>query len=161
VATAYRQPQLRRRLQAVVLVALSALSTVAAHAQGHQADPGAPFFLLTDSGFAPRQEARVRVEGNPDDFAAYGGVDIVVYRVPHPLAFLEEQQDLHQVQVPGRYVGEGVGNTLSFLWDKWFAKSRMIWQQLFTTHARSAVVAAAPQLRLSSHLSYHRLYYIH
>jgi len=97
----------------------------------------------------------VRVEGNPSDFAAYGGVDIVVYRVPHPLAFLKAQRDLHQVQVPGRYVGEGVGNTLSFLWDTWFAKSRLIWQQLFTTRTRSAVVAVAPQLRQASPYSYH------
>ncbi|MDE3071260.1 MAG: alpha-2-macroglobulin family protein [Pseudomonadota bacterium] len=100
----------------------------------------------------------MRVEGNPDDFAAYGGVDIVVYRVPHPLAFLKAQHDLHQVQVPGHYVGEGVGNTLSFLWDRWFAKSRMIWQQLFTTRARSAVVTAAPQLKQAPPQSYHPHY---
>lgn len=129
--------------------------TATAQGQGYQPDGGAPFFLLTDSGFTSQQDARVRVEGNPDDFAAYGGVDIVVYRVPHPLAFLRAQRNLHQIQLPGHYVGEGVGNTLSYLWDTWFAKSRKTWQQLFTTRARSAVVAAAPQLKQAPPSSYH------
>lgn len=100
----------------------------------------------------------MRIEGDPSMFAAYGGVDIVVYRVPHPLAFLAQQRDLHRVRVGGRYVGEGVGNTLGFLWNRWFARSRMLWQQLFTTRTRRAVVAAAPQLRQAPPRSYHPHY---
>ncbi len=121
----------------------------------HQVDAGAPFFVLSDSGFSSTDIARVRIEGPPDAFQSYGGVDIVLYRVPHPLAFLEHQKDLHRVQVDGHYSGEGVSNTLSFLWDKWFAKSRLIWQQIFTGRVRSAVVQTTPSLSQAPPRSYH------
>lgn len=121
----------------------------------HQADAGEPFFVLSDSGFSSNDNARVRIEGSPEAFRHYGGVDIVLYRVPHPLDFLEHQKDLHRVQVQGRYSGEGVSNTLSFLWDKWFAKSRLIWQQIFTSNVRSAMVQSAPSLSQAPPRAYH------
>ena len=49
----------------------------------------------------------------------YGGVDIVVYRVPRPLAFLERQKNLHRVDVAGARREEGLANTLAHLWDRW------------------------------------------
>jgi alpha-2-macroglobulin len=113
---------------------------------GYQPVEGAPFFLLADSGFTSDTVARVRVEGDPSVFDAYDGVDVVVYRVPKPLDFLEHQKDLHRIQVNGDYSGEGLANTISFLWDKWFKKSRMIFQQIFTGDARQSVINAAPSM---------------
>jgi uncharacterized protein YfaS (alpha-2-macroglobulin family) len=115
---------------------------------------GAPFFLLADSGFTSSQTARVRVEGDPDTFAEYGGVDIVLYQIPHPLDFLKKQKDLHRIQVEGNYSGDGLQNTVNFLWDKWFKKSRMVFQQLFTEQARSAVTDVAPAMKQASPGSY-------
>jgi len=96
----------------------------------------------------------VRIEGDPGVFEDYGGVDVVVYRVPKPLDFLKGQKDLHRIQVNGDYAGEGLANTISFLWDKWFKKSRMIFQQIFTGAARQSVVAAAPSMTQAAPGSY-------
>jgi uncharacterized protein YfaS (alpha-2-macroglobulin family) len=121
---------------------------------GYRPAQGAPFFLLADSGFTSDTIARVRVEGDPAVFDDYGGVDVVVYRVPKPLDFLEHQKDLHRIQVSGDYAGEGLANTISFLWDKWFKKSRMVFQQIFTGAARQSVVSAAPSMTQAAPASY-------
>jgi len=115
---------------------------------------GAPFFLLTDSGFTSQDIARVRVEGDPSVFSDYGGVDIAVYKIPHPLDFLKQQKDLHRIQINGDYAGDGLSNTLAFLWDKWFKKSRMVFQQLFSVDARRTVTQVAPALRQAAPASY-------
>lgn len=115
---------------------------------------GAPFFLLADSGFTSSQTARVRLEGDPDAFAEYGGVDIVLYQIPHPLDFLKKQKDLHRIQVDGNYSGDGLQNTVNFLWDTWFKKSRMVFQQIFTERARSAVTDVAPAMKQAAPASY-------
>jgi uncharacterized protein YfaS (alpha-2-macroglobulin family) len=122
---------------------------------GYRPVEGSPFFLLSDSGFTSQDNARVRVEGDPYAFEQYGGVDVVLYRVPNPLEFLKGQKDLHRIQVNGDYAGEGLANTLSFLWDKWFKKSRMVFQQIFTADARSSVVNIAPQMRQAPASSIH------
>jgi uncharacterized protein YfaS (alpha-2-macroglobulin family) len=121
---------------------------------GYRPVEGAPFFLLADSGFTSDAVARVRIEGDPSVFDDYGGVDVVVYRVPKPLDFLERQKDLHRIQVNGDYSGEGLANTLAFLWDKWFKKSRMVFQQIFTGAARQSVISAAPSMTQAPPASY-------
>jgi uncharacterized protein YfaS (alpha-2-macroglobulin family) len=166
VATPKRQSQLYRRVPAALFVALSLLASPTAWRDSAAAEPrslisgyhpveGAPFFLLTDSGFTGNDIARVRIEADPSTFSQYGGVDVVVYRVPKPLEFLKGQKDLHRIQVNGDYVGEGLANTVSFLWDKWFKKSRMVFQQIFTGNARQAVIDAAPTLKQPPPASYH------
>lgn len=116
----------------------------------YQRTSGAPFFILADSGFTSKDEARLRVEGEPQVFAEYSGLDVVVYRVPQPLTFLARQQDLHRIAVDGDYAGEGLSNALAYLSDKWIKKSRMLWQQLFASRVRAAVVAAVPALHQTS-----------
>ncbi|UXI67589.1 MG2 domain-containing protein [Tahibacter amnicola] len=114
---------------------------------GYRSVAGAPFFVLADSGFTTRDEARVRLEGDPWSMEDYAGIDIVLYRVPNPMTFLKAQKDLHRVSVAGEYTGEGLANVLAYLWDRWFKQSRMSWQQLFTVQSRRAVVETVPTLK--------------
>ncbi|TWI70273.1 hypothetical protein IP91_01357 [Pseudoduganella lurida] len=113
---------------------------------------GEPFFLLADTGFGSAEEARVRLEVPGRDMArmtleAYSGADIVVYRVPEPLEFLKKQRNLHRVQVEGNFQGEGLANTLRYLWDSWWKQSRLAWRKLFSSDARKAVTTEQPQLK--------------
>ena len=90
----------------------------------------------------------MRVEVNsPDSLAQAGGIDIRVYRVPDALGFLQKQKNLHRVQIDAAPADPGVSNTLTHLWDSWQAKARLTWQGVFSSDARSAVVAQAPTLK--------------
>lgn len=109
---------------------------------------GEPFFLLSDASFASNEAAQVRLEVTaPQQLMATGGVDIVVYRVPEPLAFLQKQRNLHRIDVAAVSAPEGLANTLTHVWDNWVVKSRLAWQKLFSAEARKAVTAQAPALK--------------
>lgn len=117
---------------------------------GYRLYRGEPFFLLSDTSYGPDDEARVRLEVAGRDFNSftqYGGVDIVVYRIVDPLEFLKQQRNLHRIKTEGNYIGEGLSNTLHFLWDDWYKKSRRIWQGIFTSRARLDVTKEVPQLK--------------
>ncbi|MBP1206124.1 uncharacterized protein YfaS (alpha-2-macroglobulin family) [Duganella sp. 1411] len=112
---------------------------------------GEPFFLLSDASYGSADMARVRLEVPGRDMGrmnleAYSGADIVVYRVPAPMDFLKKQRNLHRIQVEGNYQGEGLANTLSFLWDSWWKQSRLAWRKLFSPEARVAVISEQPKL---------------
>lgn len=118
---------------------------------GYQTFKGAPFFLLSDAAYGSADIARVRMEVPGRDFAQsgleqYGGVDVVVYRVPQPLEFLKKQRNLHRVDVTANYKGEGLINALSQLWNHWWRKSRMAFRRLFSSEARQAVTENQPSL---------------
>ena len=100
----------------------------------------------------------MRVEGDNSVFEAYSGLDLVVYRVPQPLEFLQKQKDLHRVTVSGEMIGEGLSNTVNFLSDKWFKKSRILWQQIFAAPVRKAVVDAVPGLHQASRYDFGPVY---
>jgi uncharacterized protein YfaS (alpha-2-macroglobulin family) len=115
---------------------------------GYEPLRGEEFFLLSDASVGSDGVAVVRLEVPAAwDVARYGGVDVVVYRVPEPLDFLKAQPNLHRVQVKPVHVGEGAGNTLRYLWTSWNRRARASWQLLFTAEARQAVTARAPELR--------------
>src|SRR5438034_1193606 len=154
MASRARQPQLRRRLPAGVLVALivAALAgALASEASGYEPARGDQFFLLSDGSVGADGVAVVRLEtpaGAPyGHVEGYGGADIVVYRVPDPIAFLKRQPNLHRVEVKGAYEGEGLANTLSHLWSQWNRQARQSWQRLFVSGARKAVTMRAPETR--------------
>ncbi|NML43225.1 alpha-2-macroglobulin family protein [Ramlibacter sp. G-1-2-2] len=122
----------------------------AAPAQDYEAPAGAPFFLLTDSSFGSGEEARVRLEMAAGDLSALdetGGVDVALYRVADPLAFLRQQKNLHRVDLRASARPDGLGNALSFLWDGAWIKARKLWQSLFAPAARVSVTKEAPQLK--------------
>ncbi len=109
---------------------------------------GEPFFLLADATFGSAEVAKIRLEvNNPQSLEQAGGIDVVLYRIPEPLAFLQKQKNLHRVQVEGRPADEALGNTLTHLWDNWVVKSRLAWQKIFSADARSSVVTQAPELK--------------
>jgi uncharacterized protein YfaS (alpha-2-macroglobulin family) len=113
---------------------------------------GQPFFLLSDASFGSNQTAQVRLEAPGRDFKdalqPYGGADIVVYRVGKPLDFLKAQKNLHRLNVAPNYQGEGLANTLAYLWDRWFTEARRAWQRVLSFATRSKATEAAPQFRL-------------
>jgi uncharacterized protein YfaS (alpha-2-macroglobulin family) len=163
VATSGQQSQFRRSVSALVPVLKLGLGaalalTLLAGADAREADPsnytpfkGEPFFLLSDATYGSTEQARVRLEVPGRDAAranleAYSGADIVVYRVPQPLEFLKHQRNLHRVEVTGNYQGEGLANTLSYLWDTWWKQSRLAWRRIFSSAARHAVTQAQPAL---------------
>ena len=169
----FHRPPLRLPLQATFIAALIALqapaSLLAAEAGAKRAakvaavaEPvgkpalespyapfaGEPFFLLADATFGSTDPAKVRLEvNNPQSLEQAGGIDVVLYRIPEPLAFLQKQKNLHRVQVEGRAADEALGNTLTHLWDNWIVKSRLAWQKIFSADARSSVVTQAPELK--------------
>jgi uncharacterized protein YfaS (alpha-2-macroglobulin family) len=115
---------------------------------------GQPFFLLSDASYGTGDVARVRLEVPGRDYARasleqYSGVDIVVYRVPEPLEFLKKQRNLHRIEVAGNYQGEGLANTLKYLWDSWWKQSRLAWRKMFSPNARQAVTQIQPRLATS------------
>lgn len=156
-----------RRLFPLALAVATAWAAMQPLAAGAAADPqpqplensrtpytGEPFFLLSDATFASDQTALVRLEVNqPSALEQVGGVDVLVYRIPDALPFLQKQKNLHRVQVGARAADEGLANTLTHLWDSWVVKSRLAWQQMFSSSARRAVTQQAPELKTPAKLT--------
>jgi uncharacterized protein YfaS (alpha-2-macroglobulin family) len=159
VATTRRQSQFRRLLSTGFLVALilallglagagTAGEMAAAHSN-YRPLSGEEFFLLAESSYGSDEQASVRLEIQRDssELEEYGGVDIAIYRVPEPIAFLRAQSNLHRVKVPARPQPEGMANMLQLSWDKIWANTRFAWKRLFSPAARRATTAAAPELK--------------
>ena len=127
-----------------------------AHAQEREASSpnyrpitGESFFLLSETSYGSDQVASVRLEvqRNSWQLEEFGGVDIAVYKVPDPIAFLRAQDNLHRVKVSAKPQPEGMSNMLRVSWDKIWTNSRFAWHRLFSADARKATTAAAPELR--------------
>ena len=80
----------------------------------------------------------------------YGGVDVRLYRIPDPMAFLRQQKNLHRIVVQPQYLGDGLNNTLTWLWDNWYGKSRRVMQRTFSSQSRQNVTQALPELQLGN-----------
>ena len=116
---------------------------------------GGTFFLLADSSFSSSEEAKVRLEAPGRDYRRYqmeeyGGVDVRLYRIPDPMAFLRQQKNLHRIVVQPQYLGDGLNNTLTWLWDNWYGKSRRVMQRTFSSQSRQNVTQALPELQLGN-----------
>ena len=122
---------------------------------GYTPVPGESFFLLADSSFASDEQAMVRLEAPGRDYRRfrmeqYGGADIRVYRIDKPLDFLRRQKNLHRVVSDGQFKGEGLSNTLSYLWDNWYRKSRRVMQRAFSYESRQQVTEEVPELKMGN-----------
>ena len=115
--------------------------------------PPGKILLLSDSAFSSSEEARVRLEA-PQQWAieSYGGVDVRLYRIPKPLEFCKTK-NLHRLQTEVNYQGDGIANTLSYLWDSWYKDSRRLMQKVFSSEARTAVINTTPQLGMGDALN--------
>lgn len=122
---------------------------MAAPASNYRPVAGEEFFLLAETSYGSDETASVRLEIQRDSstLEEYGGVDIAIYRVPDPIAFLKAQSNLHRIKVPAKPQPEGMGNMLRLSWDKIWANSRFAWKRLFSPAARQATTATAPELR--------------
>ncbi|MDR2625547.1 MAG: hypothetical protein LBC37_04370, partial [Zoogloeaceae bacterium] len=116
----------------------------------YRAPKGVPFFVLTDTQYGSADNALLRIEippGSNWDVRDFGGVDILLYRVPQPLAFLKGQKNLHRIEVKARPRNDGgVANTLSYLWSNAWNSSRSLWRDLFSRQAKYSVTATVPAL---------------
>jgi len=122
---------------------------------GYTPVAGESFFLLADSSFASDEQAMVRLEAPGRDYRRfrmepYGGADIRVYRIDKPLDFLKRQKNLHRVVSDGQFKGEGLSNTLAYLWDNWYRKSRRVMQRAFSYESRQQVTEAVPELKMGT-----------
>ncbi|MCG6575841.1 alpha-2-macroglobulin family protein [Pseudomonas sp. AF32] len=120
---------------------------------GYTPVAGESFFLLADSSFASDEQAMVRLEAPGRDYRRfrmepYGGADIRVYRIEKPLDFLKRQKNLHRVVSDGQFKGEGLSNTLAYLWDNWYRKSRRVMQRAFSYESRQQVTEQVPELKM-------------
>ncbi|WP_082344554.1 alpha-2-macroglobulin [Pseudomonas sp. P1.8] len=120
---------------------------------GYTPVAGESFFLLADSSFASDEQAMVRLEAPGRDYRRYrmepyGGADIRVYRIDKPLDFLKRQKNLHRVVSDGQFKGEGLSNTLAYLWDNWYRKSRRVMQRAFSYESRKQVTEQVPELKM-------------
>jgi len=124
---------------------------------GYEPIKGQPFFLLSDASYGTDQEALVRLEAPgreyKDELSRYGGADILVYRVPQPLEFLKAQKNLHRIDVKANYTGEGLANTLAYLWDNWTRQARRAWQRVLSFATRSKAVETAPQFSMGDQMT--------
>ncbi|MHC8368759.1 alpha-2-macroglobulin family protein [Pseudomonas sp. ZT5P21] len=122
---------------------------------GYTPVAGESFFLLADSSFASDEQAMVRLEAPGRDYRRfrmepYGGADIRVYRIEKPLDFLKRQKNLHRVVSNGQFKGEGLSNTLAYLWDNWYRKSRRVMQRAFSYESRKQVTEEVPELKMGA-----------
>lgn len=122
---------------------------------GYAPVAGESFFLLADSSFASDEQAMVRLEAPGRDYRRfrmepYGGADIRVYRIDKPLDFLKRQKNLHRVVSDGQFKGEGLSNTLAYLWDNWYRKSRRVMQRAFSYESRKHVTEEVPELKMGA-----------
>jgi len=143
-------------LVASVLLPLSSLHAEdTVNPSGYSPVGGESFFLLADASFATDEVAQVRLEAPGRDYRRYtmepyGGVDMRVYRIDQPLEFLKRQKNLHRVVAEGQFKGEGLSNTLSYLWDNWYRKSRRVMQRAFSYESRKNVTEEAPELKMGT-----------
>ena len=122
---------------------------------GYAPVSGESFFLLADSSFASDEQAVVRLEAPGRDYRRfrmepYGGADIRVYKIDKPLDFLKRQKNLHRVVSDGQFKGEGLSNTLAYLWDNWYRKSRRVMQRAFSYESRQQVTEQVPELKMGN-----------
>ncbi len=106
---------------------------------------------MSDKAYGTGDAAQIRLEivsteSGMSTVEVNGGVDVVLYKVPRPVAFLQRQRNLHRISTDLPAREEGLRNTLAHLWDRWFRATRMAWRAIFTAAVRKETVKQAPAL---------------
>ena len=114
------------------------------------ADDNAGFFILSDRSYSSQEQAQVRLEvQSVDAVHQNAGVDIVVYKVPKPIPFLQSQKNLHRINTQAQPAQEGVWNSIVAIWDYVANSARQMARKLFTEDVRQTTVETAPELHVA------------
>lgn len=114
------------------------------------ADENAGFFILSDRSYSSQEQAQVRLEvQSVDAVHQNAGVDIAVYKVPKPIAFLQSQKNLHRINTQAQPAQEGVWNSIVAIWDYVANSARDLARKLFSEEARQTTVETAPELHVA------------
>lgn len=105
------------------------------------------FFILSDRSFSSQEQAQVRLEMQ-DVQAVHNnaGMEIAVYKVPHPIAFLQKQSNLHRINTKAQAAKPGVWNAIVAMWDYVAQTARNLARKFFSEDARRTTVNVAPDL---------------
>ena len=84
-------------------------------AHASESSENAGFFILSDRSYGSQEIAQIRLEVQ-DVQAVHqnAGVDIAVYKVPNPIAFLQKQSNLHRINTQAQPAQPGVWNCLLY-----------------------------------------------
>jgi uncharacterized protein YfaS (alpha-2-macroglobulin family) len=148
VETKRKQSQFYRYIQVWIFVLLTSLTASAQSflQSGYRPLAGNNFFILTDATFSSQDVSKIRFEinssnGDIDKVDEYGGVDIAIYEVSQPINFLKSQKNLHRVNTKYDYRPSGeVANAVSYVWDHFYKKSRLLWQTFLSQEVRTKAV---------------------
>ena len=123
------------------------LAICVAHAS--ESSENAGFFILSDRSYGSQEIAQIRLEVQ-DVQAVHqnAGVDIAVYKVPNPIAFLQKQSNLHRINTQAQPAQPGVWNAIVAVWDYVARSARQLARKLFSEEARQTTVEAAPDLHI-------------
>ncbi len=125
----------------------------------YQPFSGDKFFLLTEASFTSQEIAKVRLEApGRGQLEGYSGVDIFVYAIPDPDAFLTSQRNLHRPSITGNFTGEGLSNPMIFIWDNWYKKSRLTMRSILSQRARTLFLRESPEMHYVHPESYQSKY---
>jgi len=114
------------------------------------ADDNAGFFILSDRSYSSQEQAQVRLEvQSVDAVHQNAGVDIAVYKVPKPIAFLQNQKNLHRINTQALPAQEGVWNSIVAIWDYVANSARQLARKFFSEDVRQTTVEAAPELHVA------------
>ncbi len=110
----------------------------------------AGFFILSDRSYSSQEQAQVRLEvQNLDAVHQNAGVDIAVYKVPKPIAFLQSQKNLHRISTKAQPAHAGVWNSIVAIWDYVANSARQLARKFFSEEARQKTVDKAPELHVA------------
>jgi alpha-2-macroglobulin len=105
------------------------------------------FFILSDRSYSIQEQAQVRLEMQDVNLVhENAGVEIAVYKVPHPIAFLQSQKNLHRISTQAQAQKPGLWNSIVAIWDYVAKTARTLVRKHFSEDARRTTVEVAPDL---------------
>lgn len=115
---------------------------------------GGTFFLLADSSLAAVKRRKCDWKRRGVIIGAIRWKSTAVWTFAC-IVFLTRwhfapAENLHRIVVQPQYLGDGLNNTLTWLLDNWYGKSRRVMQRIFSSQSRQNVTQALPELQLGN-----------